>query len=426
MIKVLVVTYLPWRDDISVGNTLSNIFNGLEDRMEFANIYFRDDFPDNKLVTKSFHISEKSLVKSIFNRKAVGKEALGHLNVANYDFSKSYNNARRLRWDSLLLLQDLIGLFGVWKSNELENFVREFSPSIIFGPLGRVPVANNVMTYLSKKFSIPLVTYPWDDHYSLNKTSFSPIFWVKTFIERRYIRRCAIQSSFLYTITTLMRSEYSIYFNKECRLLYKGYHFHDEPPFKKPGKIINLTYMGNIGSGRWKMLAKLATIINEINKDDVKFVLNIYTLSPKSDVIEKYLNIGASRLMEPVSEEDKMETLNNADILIHVEPSSKIESQFFRLSFSTKLVDYFYNAKCILAIGGETASTKYLKEMDSALVENNIDNLRDLFINIYSNPSIIEEYASKSWICGVNNHNISKIQSDLYNDFVSVINRVKK
>lgn len=39
-IKVLVVTYLPWSNDISVGNTLSNIFKGMEDRIEFANIYF--------------------------------------------------------------------------------------------------------------------------------------------------------------------------------------------------------------------------------------------------------------------------------------------------------------------------------------------------------------------------------------------------
>ena len=49
-IRVLVATYLPWSNDISVGNTLSNIFKGMEDRMEFANIYFREDVPDNDIV----------------------------------------------------------------------------------------------------------------------------------------------------------------------------------------------------------------------------------------------------------------------------------------------------------------------------------------------------------------------------------------
>ena len=36
--KILVVSYLPWNDDISVGNTLSNIFRGMDNQIEFANI----------------------------------------------------------------------------------------------------------------------------------------------------------------------------------------------------------------------------------------------------------------------------------------------------------------------------------------------------------------------------------------------------
>ena len=35
-LKVLVVSYLPWRNDVSVGNTLSNLFNGLQDRIEYS------------------------------------------------------------------------------------------------------------------------------------------------------------------------------------------------------------------------------------------------------------------------------------------------------------------------------------------------------------------------------------------------------
>ena len=58
-IRVLVVTYHPWREDISVGNTLSNIFRGMEDKVDFFNIYIRDDKPSTKLVKRFFHISEK-------------------------------------------------------------------------------------------------------------------------------------------------------------------------------------------------------------------------------------------------------------------------------------------------------------------------------------------------------------------------------
>lgn len=71
-LRILVITYLPWRDDVSVGNSYSNIFKGMKDKIEFAHIYFRDDAPDNDIVHRYFHISEKGLLKSIWNRKAVG------------------------------------------------------------------------------------------------------------------------------------------------------------------------------------------------------------------------------------------------------------------------------------------------------------------------------------------------------------------
>ena len=220
-IKILVITYHPWREDISVGNTLSNIFKGMEDKITFASIYIRDDKASNKLVKDFFNISEKELVRSILTRKPVGKRVTSvEEDAPKENFSKSYNKARQLRWDSLLLLQDMIGLLGKWKSNELDKFVTDFKPDLIFGPLGRIPICNNIMTYLSKKYNIPLITYPWDDHYSLRKRSWSPIFWLKLYIERQAIYRCAKQSTFLYTITTLMQKEYSQYFNFYIKDMY--------------------------------------------------------------------------------------------------------------------------------------------------------------------------------------------------------------
>lgn len=421
-IKILIVTYHPWREDISVGNTLSNIFNGMQDKIDFASIYIRDDKASNKLVTNFFNISEKKLVQSIFTHKAVGEKVRPvDENAEKENFSKSYNKARQLRWDSLLLIQDMIGLLGNWKSKELDKFVLDFNPDIIFGPLGRIPICNNIMTYLSKKYNIPLVAYPWDDHYSLQKRSFSPIFWLKLYIERQAIRKCANQSTYLYTITSLMQEEYSRYFNKECKLLYKGFEFQEKPLFKPIDKTVKLVYMGNIGAGRWKILAKVTKAINEINKDSKKIELYIYTLSPKSKKMIEALNIGDTHLMDPVPENKKMQILNSADILLHVEPTTTKERLFFRLSFSTKIVDYLYNAKCILAMGGETASMKYLQENDAAIIELDSQNIKNCLINIIKNPNLIELYSQKSWNCGKKNHQIKEIQNKLYTDFLNII-----
>lgn len=419
----MVVSYLPWREDINVGNTLSNIFSGMEDKMEFANIYFRDDNPNTNLAKRFFQISEKSMLRNILSRKPIGKEIyLRDLKKNNSSFSNAYNNARRLRWDIFLLMQDMIGILANWKSPELDTFVQDYAPDIIFGPLGRMPVSNNLMTYLSRNYGIPLISFPWDDHYSLHKYSFSPVFWIKTFIERHAIRKCAKQSVFLYTISHLMQNEYSVYFNKECKVLQKGYKFVKGPSKAVTSQCLKMIYMGNIGSGRWKILSKMVEVINELNLSEKRIELYIYTLSPKSASMVRKLNYGYSFLMPPVENSEIMNILNSADILLHVEPVAKKDRLFFRLSFSTKLVDYFYNSKCILALGGETASIRYLRDNDAAIVESNLENIKDVLSYIITNPSIVNTYAEKSWACGLRNHNIELIQDNLYKDFYRIKN----
>lgn len=421
-IKVLVVTYLPWSNDISVGNTLSNIFKGMEDRIEFANIYFREDVPDNDIVERFFNISEKQLAKSIFARDDIGC-VVNPVKGQKKDFSKRYNKARSMRWDSMLLAQDMIGILGKWKSEALDKFISDFQPDLIFGPLGRVPVSNNLMRYVSQKFNIPLVTYPWDDHYSLKKVSFSPFFWIKTFVERHAIRKCAKQSSFLYGITQTMCDEYAGYFNKEFKVLYKGYEFGQMPDIKDATVPLKFIYMGNLGSGRWQVLGKIAEAINELNRVGKKAEMFVYSMSPKTDAMVKALNSGDSHLMPPVDNKDVLPTMKSADVLVHVEPASLKDRLFFRLSFSTKLVDYFYNARCIFALGGDTGSIRYLKDNDAAIVETDIHKIKDQINRLLTQPNLVKEYAEKAWRCGLRNHQIQKIQDGIYADFCNVIQK---
>lgn len=146
--------------------------------------------------------------------------------------------------------------------------------------------------------------------------------------------------------------------------MYKAYDFSGNPEIKSEVKYpISIIYMGNVGAGRWKELGKVAQAVKAINKNERKCFLRIHTMSPHTDEMEKALNIeNASALLEPVPTADVLKTMHSADILLHVEPTGKKECNFFRLSFSTKIVDYLYNARCIVAVGGHTAAMSYLKK----------------------------------------------------------------
>ena len=114
---------------------------------------------------------------------------------------------------------------------------------------------------------------------------------------------------------------------------------------------------------------------------------------------------------------------SEADILLHIEPFTLKGSLLCRLSFSTKLVDYFHKRKCIFAVGcGVCSSMMYLKRYDAAVVAESYDEMREKLKDLINNPETVKEYADKAWNCGENNHRIEDIQNRLLKDFGEVIN----
>lgn len=426
-IKVLVITYLPWREDNNIGNSYSNIFANTQDKYEFAHIYVRNGMPQNTLAKDYYHISIIKMMKRMLKPNLVVGERMKIEDFSQTEktqVSSFFKKMKMLRWPVFFLVEELAGLSKSWKTKEFDQFIDDFDPDLIFGTLPDNPLISNLMLYVKNRKNIPLVTYPWDDYYSLHHSNLSPIFWIRKMMQRHYLYKTAQASEFLYVISNLMKDEYELAFKKDCRLMFKGYNFDASKTLekKKVEYTIQLVYMGNIGAGRWKTLALLASAIRDINVDGPKMMLNIYTLSPTDDKMKAALNIdGTSRLNLPVPNEKKQKVMDGADILLHVEPFKKSEYQFYRASFSTKLVDYFYSAKCILAVGGMTASTDYLVRNDAAICITDKSKIKENLMKIVDKPQLINEYAKKSWDCGLINHQIDKIQSRMYNDFKSLL-----
>ena len=65
--RVLVITRAPWRTDNNTGNTMTNFFSDMKD-IEFYNLYFRDQLPQNDIAKRSFAISEGQLVKNLLKK----------------------------------------------------------------------------------------------------------------------------------------------------------------------------------------------------------------------------------------------------------------------------------------------------------------------------------------------------------------------
>ena len=232
--KVLVITDVLWRDDNGVGNSYSNIFNGLEG-VTFANICCQMGKSDNGVSSSCFQISEGSLVRNLKNKNCPTGivEDFSLEQSSEGKQGKFISIIKRSRLQLFFWLRNFIWKIGRWKSKELDKFIEDFNPDIIFAQLQDKVYLNNLVRYVVKKTGKPLCLYAWDDVYSLKQHSFSPLFWIDRFMQRKSIRRVVKQCSILYTICEEQKIEYAKTLKANTKLLYKGYDFIENPEKNK-------------------------------------------------------------------------------------------------------------------------------------------------------------------------------------------------
>lgn len=429
--KILVFSSTPWNTDNSFGNTYSNIFEGI-DNVDFANIYCSSGFPKNNVPCLYFQLDEKSLFKNLFNKNIntgrVVDDNEDSIILSDME-SKRLNSLKKKRWRIFFWARRFLWYISRWKSNELKEFIKSFKPDIIFVPLYHSTYLNKLILFIKEFTGVKMVAYVSDDVYTLKRVSFSPFFWLDRLANRRMIKKVVDQCEHLYVISEIQKREYEKLLGIDCSILIKGADFSEKN--RKSKEYLNtplkIVYTGNIGAGRWKSLEMLANSIKIINKTKVKAELFIYTATPISKEMESALNIkDMVYLMDPVPSEEIPQIQMDADILVHVESINLKERLEVRHSFSTKLVDYFHRARCILAIGmPDVASIDYLIKNDAALVANDQETITSHLNNLTRNPDLISEYADKAWECGKRNHQIEDIQRNLYNDLKSLVEEDK-
>ncbi len=425
--RVLVMSISPWRGDNSVGNTLSNIFGGMEEKIEFGNIYLKSGKPDNTVCKRYFQITEKSLLKGILKHKTSGAEIKAEKNadVLTQDEQRTFDFARKKRWTILFLIRELIWKIGVWKTAELDKFLEDFNPDVIFLLLNETIYSNKLADYVCQKLNKPMVIYTWDDVYGLNR-KFKGLMSRCYRSRMRYsMHRVIKNSNWLYVISDVQKKQYGEQFKKNCKILTKGSTFNAMPTYSLNTRgVIKIIYTGNIGENRWVTLSMLAEEISRINENKTIFELDIYTFTPLSEEIKSALNSKKGVNLKGGVDSSTVKSLQqNADILLHVEAFDDEHKGAVMCSFSTKLVDYFAAGKCVMAVGPEeVASIDYLIKNDAALVMSNSQQIQDVLNRIIIDRNIMAEYGKKAWECGRKNHDIYKIQSDLYNDLKGLAN----
>ncbi|MBQ8164254.1 MAG: hypothetical protein IJZ94_00355 [Clostridia bacterium] len=422
-IKILTVSNTAWSDDNSFGLTYNSLFDGTEDYFEFANIYCNYGVPKNNCVKKYCQITEKTILKNIKNKNEKKCIVFDAENAERKAVAlsggeiKKYRNLKKKRFQISLWARDLIWKKGLKDTSEIVDFVKNFSPDIIFTPMYYMFHTNKILQTVINAAGVPAVAYISDDIYRIKKFLCSPLYAIDRLLKRKTIKKSIDLCDMLYVVCDEQKVAYEKEFNKPCKILRK--------PAEKLSEIVEtisggckklFVYAGNLGTGRWKTVAAAGKVIAENGG-----VLRVFSATPVAGKVVKLFKKKGVDYRGYVSAEKADEECRNSDVLVYAEDFGSKAVALTHFSVSTKFSSYLKSGKTILAAGpGEISAIAYLRREKAAIVAGSPEDFDKAVKECMKNDN---RYVQNALMCAKRDFDKDKIQKMLKADIVKLAAR---
>lgn len=426
--KILVIADEIWNDQIHGNNVLTNWFKDFP--AEFAMISCSPGQPYNSVCRHYFQITDRQMIRSIFSKQRAGNafhgdfrdclmtEKYNSTDVANIGFLRKHMG------NFLRLLKTIVWNCGKINEKELEKYIKEFQPDIIFSARFAHSKILRIENIVCKYAKCPIVAFTGDNEYSLRRFSISPLFWINLFYQRSYLRKMMKNYSLYYSLSERQIQEFGRYFKTPMKILRKCAMKPIGNYEKKNSELpIQMVYGGKLYQGRDDTLVYLARVIKEINKNQILIQLHIYTNSQISKRKKNYLDDGRnSFLHEAISSQELEGIYHTSDIALCVESFDLSYRLTTRVSFSTKIIDCLASSCAVMMIGwSENSGYEYLNKQKAAICIGSRNEIGIILKRIVSNPQLLQTYKENAYHCLKNNHDREKVQNSLYDDLKAII-----
>ena len=419
MTRILVVTVAAWCQR-SGTNTFSSLFELIRDKdIEVANIYTRADIPDSPMGDKYFQVSENKVLKSILTPRIKTGKIVNRKNdndLCNKELIvelQRYSKYSKRRNPLLLVGREMLWKIGKWRSKELDDFLDEFAPDIIFIPIQGYIFINRLSAYVINRCQTKkVIGFLWDDNFTYKQEK-SVSYYIGRYFVRKSVKKLVNICDMMLAICPKMKEECDRYFGTNSVILTKPMRLGRKSEYNFiSNKVIRMIYTGGLGYGRVQTLTNVVQALKKINASEIHIFLDIYTTSSLND---KYLRLfndpTCCSLKGGIPQSQVFKEQEKSDMLLLIE---SFTNKIARLSLSTKLTDYFSSNRCIFAIGpSDIASMEYLRQEDAALICNSSDEIFKTLKRVIESPHILSEYAKKGYDCGLKNHSASIIREKL-------------
>lgn len=419
--RVLVISHNPFSKVQNNGKTLAAFFEGWPSE-RLAQLFITGNVTETDLCNNFYKISEKKMLKRVLFKKTNVGEVCDKAIYQN-DNSTKLSRLKIKNQATIGLFRDMLWALKLWNTKSLNTWIDNFNPDIVFYQSSSDSFMFDFVDYICKSRKIPLIMETTDDYLSLSKyPSFSKIIHQKR-IFKRY-RNAVLNSYCVFAISEFMAVEYKQKFGGNFKVAMncaKPQQLSLKPPSKE---VFRITYAGNLGLNRWRILSRMGKYLEELYDINVEF--SIYSLQQPSNKVLKSLTIDKVMRFKGKANKDELEQIiNDTDLLIHVESFDMTSKHITRLSISTKIPEYLLSKRPILAIGpSDVASIKYLKDNDLAFVLSDFRKIefQEKIKRIILDSKMRDDYALRSYRFASKNHNIDLVKESIQNSIFKAVN----
>jgi hypothetical protein len=386
--RVLVISHNVFSNTGSMGKTLSAFFTGW-DHDKLAQLYFHSEVPNSTICKNYYRITDFEILKSIFKRKAVGEiltendicEDLANTRTDKGIKSDIYQYGRK-RKPYMYCGRNLLWKFGRWHTHQLDKWIDQFDPQIIFFAAGDYMFAFEIALSLAESRSIPIVVSFVDDYYLVHRNSISPLYWINRYFFNRKFAEIVSKSVSYLTISDQMKEAYFNTFKKEGHVMMTASSLLDILN-NKTSSSIKISYIGNLGYNRWKPLVQIGRVLKSINYKE-QLHIDVYSSEKRAEVLKHLTEANGIQFKGFLDSNQVIEIMHESTLLLHVEElDNEINKEKIKYSISTKIADTLASGTCLFAYGpAGVASIDYLKQNNAACVVTEKDNLPEYFSRV--------------------------------------------
>lgn len=421
--RVLIISEEVWQDGTNGGNVLSNIFS--DTGYEFAQIYCSAGQPQNRLCKKYYQMTDSMMIKAMSRHMPVGSK----FTVENVEKNKNkdvvtpnkkfYSFFHQHKWGLFYAIRDVLWNISNWKNEQLNDFLNEFDPDIIFAPCYAKIFMQKLTRYVADYTGKKVISYISDDNYTLHQFSLSPYFWINRFFVRYEMRKTFPYYSLVYTMTEVQKKQCEQDFHANMKILRKAVISKEIPNVQPVHTPIRMIYAGGIYLNRWKTLSKIADAIRKENEDGVKIQLDIYTANELNKKVDKKLNDGVSCVVHKSVNQEELKTIySEGDVALHVESFDLKNRLLTRMSFSTKIVDCLASSCAVMAVCDKMqGGFQYLKQNDAAICVSDEGEIETTIKKIVNDKEYLMMYKEKAVNCCLENFRKDQQDAMIKNDF---------